>query len=574
MSGHGRACLAIVWVGTMALITSAFAAPPVHAAARAAADAATTGRANSITPSSALLVGTVKPSGKAKYYFLFGTTRTYGQRTASKPISARRGNIRARVQLRGLAPRTTYHYRLVVVGCRRCRQIKGSDRAFTTAPPPPTVTVGAPSSVVQTTATLTGTVNPQGAATSYYIEYGGTPVYGFQSRTKRAGAGTAAIAVALTLIRLHAVSTYHFRIVATNRTGTSYGPDETFTTTGYYTNPAFSATAFPDPFVLDVGGTHSDYWAFATGDRFPLLHSTDLINWVPSGVALGVRPAWVVPTGDWHPWAPSVLPTPTACPGASAPGCFVMYYVGLSATYGANCIAVATSPTPGGPYTDQGPLDLPTPGQNIGPNGTPIPLGCGDSAGKGNIDPSPLVAASGQPYLYVSTDRMCSAGTCTPAPTLSAIPLTGDLMHAGGVRVPLVAGVPGSWEANGVPAPNVEGPFVEQHNGLYYLFYSGGSFQTAYGMGYAMSTSPTGPFTEAAGNPIFTDTASAFSPGGADTFVTGPHGGQWMVYAARLGSYAANRTLWIDPVVWQPSPGAPDVPVLAGPSSTPQPYQP
>lgn len=35
-----------------------------------------------------------------------------------------------------------------------------------------------------------------------------------------------------------------------------------------YRNPVFGAAA-PDPFVLDAGGTHRDFWAFTTGDPFP-----------------------------------------------------------------------------------------------------------------------------------------------------------------------------------------------------------------------------------------------------------------------------------------------------------------
>jgi beta-xylosidase len=279
------------------------------------------------------------------------------------------------------------------------------------------------------------------------------------------------------------------------------------------------------------------------------------------------KPDWVVSTGDWHPWAPSVIQSTSPCPGATAGTCYVMYYVGLSAAFNRNCIGVATSSTPGGPYTDRGPLPLS--GQPIGAS---MPIGCGDDAGVGNIDPSPFVDPSGQTYLYVSTSNVCASGSCKLKPTISVIPLAPDLLEADGARTPLFSGDPGTWEATDAPAPTVEGPSMELHNRIYYLFYSGGSYTHAYGMGYATASSPTGPFTKATSNPILASTASVFSVGGGDRLVTGPHDGLWMVYAARLSSSSAPRTLFLDPFSWQP--GAPDVPAIAGPTTTPQTAQP
>jgi beta-xylosidase len=247
-----------------------------------------------------------------------------------------------------------------------------------------------------------------------------------------------------------------------------------------------------------------------------------------------------------------------------------MYYVGLSAAYNRNCIGVATASAPVGPYTDHGPLT------RVGTvPGSGMPIGCGDAEGVGNIDPSPLVDPLGQSYLYVSTDNSCSPAGCVLEPTISVIPLAADLLRASAARTALLSGDPGTWEAGGVIAPTVEGPAVELHAGIYYLFYSGGSYRGEYGMGYATSTSPTGPFTKAASHRFFASTGSAYSVGGGDRLVTGPHGGLWMVYAAR-SSYSEPRTLWLDAFSWKASaaPGWPEVPVIAGPTSTPQATQP
>ncbi|MFL5970212.1 MAG: family 43 glycosylhydrolase [Gaiellaceae bacterium] len=334
---------------------------------------------------------------------------------------------------------------------------------------------------------------------------------------------------------------------------------------GLWMNPVYTAGPVPDPFVLDLGDKHADYWAFHTGDRFPVLHSTDLINWTAVGPAMTARPSWVVQSGDWHPWAPSVIQTTSPCPGSTTAGCFVMYYVGLSAQYRINCVAVATASKPAGPYTDQGPLDT------AAPSGTPV--GCADDAGAGNIDPSPFVDTDGHGYLYVSTDFAKSGGTQTLQPTISVIPLSPTLMAASGSRVPLFSGSPGTWEAAGVSAPTVEGPTMVKHGALYYVLYSGGSWRGAYGMGYATSNSPTGPFTKA-GNQILSETTDVDGPGGGDTPVVAPAGGTWLAYHGRSSSRQAPRVLRIDRFGWSAGNGGPDVPVIAGPTSTPQPAQP
>ena len=89
---------------------------------------------------------------------------------------------------------------------------------------------------------------------------------------------------------------------------------------GGYANPVFAASASADPFVLDAGDTHRDYWAFVTGERFPTRHSSDLVHWAGAGTAMATRPSWVSQTGDWHPWGPSVLEVPGPCPGTGSGG--------------------------------------------------------------------------------------------------------------------------------------------------------------------------------------------------------------------------------------------------------------
>jgi hypothetical protein len=94
----------------------------------------------------------------------------------------------------------------------------------------PGVDTGAASSVTQAAATLNATVNPNGEAVSdCHFEYGTTASYGASVPcTSLPGSGEAAVAVSASATGLSAKTTYRFRIVATNPSGTSYGSDRTF----------------------------------------------------------------------------------------------------------------------------------------------------------------------------------------------------------------------------------------------------------------------------------------------------------------------------------------------------------
>jgi hypothetical protein len=96
----------------------------------------------------------------------------------------------------------------------------------------PSVVTGGTSSVRHTSATLHGTVNPNGSSTTYFFQWGLTNGYGDTGRTFSAGSGTTAKAVAASIGGLTPGTTYHYRLVATNQFGTSAGADRTFTTAG------------------------------------------------------------------------------------------------------------------------------------------------------------------------------------------------------------------------------------------------------------------------------------------------------------------------------------------------------
>ncbi|NTW25446.1 MAG: fibronectin type III domain-containing protein [Lentimicrobium sp.] len=93
---------------------------------------------------------------------------------------------------------------------------------------PAVVTLPA-TAVTASSATINATVNPNGLATTCYFEWGTSASYGNSTAVNSIGAGTSIVAVSENLTSLTAGQPYHYRIVATNSDGTSYGGDITFT---------------------------------------------------------------------------------------------------------------------------------------------------------------------------------------------------------------------------------------------------------------------------------------------------------------------------------------------------------
>jgi DNA-binding beta-propeller fold protein YncE len=97
----------------------------------------------------------------------------------------------------------------------------------------PTASTAAASSVGAGGAVLNGTVNPEDLSTVYHFDYGTSPAYGSRVPASDAGVGSDATghAVSRSVSGLLADTTYHFRVVATNAAGTTYGSDQMLTTT-------------------------------------------------------------------------------------------------------------------------------------------------------------------------------------------------------------------------------------------------------------------------------------------------------------------------------------------------------
>lgn len=196
-------------------------------AAPTGAPTVTTKAASSVTPASARLNGTVNPNGQATtWYFDFGTTTSYGSTTPVANLGSGTKPVNVSATVNGL-PAGIYHFRLVATNAAGTSF--GSDLTFGSGGPP-TVQTGSAQGAGPSTATLTGSVDPLGNATTWYFEYGTTTAYGVKTAAKSAGSGTEATGVSAAIAKLLAGTTYHYRLVATSSAGTSYGSDVTFMT--------------------------------------------------------------------------------------------------------------------------------------------------------------------------------------------------------------------------------------------------------------------------------------------------------------------------------------------------------
>jgi hypothetical protein len=200
------------------------------------------GEASSITRTTSVVSAAVNTRGlSTECQVVYGTTAGYGSSTTSTTLST--GNGAVALTLTALQPGTTYHYALLATN--RAGRGTGPDRTFTTSPPtPPAVATGPAGGVTQTTATITGTVDPRGLPSTYEFQIGPDATYGTQL-FGNAGSGQGAEALALELPNLAPAGTYHYRLVARNQDGTSYGADQSFTTPGY-PNP-LSVPPIPPP---------------------------------------------------------------------------------------------------------------------------------------------------------------------------------------------------------------------------------------------------------------------------------------------------------------------------------------
>jgi photosystem II stability/assembly factor-like uncharacterized protein len=187
--------------------------------------------ASSITATNATLNGTVNPNGAATTaYFRYGLTTNYGSYSATNTLPATNTTRSVSNLIGSLAPGSGYHFQLVAMNA--AGSSVGADLTFTTSAGAPTVTSLPATSITASNATLNGTVNPNGAATTAYFRYGLTTNYGSYSATNTLAATNTAQSMSNLIGGLTYGMTYHFQLVCTNSAGAAASGDLSFVTLG------------------------------------------------------------------------------------------------------------------------------------------------------------------------------------------------------------------------------------------------------------------------------------------------------------------------------------------------------
>jgi len=301
---------------------------------------------------------------------------------------------------------------------------------------------------------------------------------------------------------------------------------------GEFVNPVIDAD-MPDPFVLDTGDEYFLYSTTNITDNYPYATSVDLVTWEQQGDAMPRLPGWA----NGNTWAPEVTRTSAG---------YVMYFTARAPALarpdgaGAQCVGVAVSPEPGGPFV----------------SGSEEPLVCQLELG-GTIDASIVRDVDDSLWLIYKND-----GNCCAMPTRffmrqmseDGLTFVGEEIEVQGI----VNDQP--WEG-GV----VEAPTIFHQDGTYYLFFSANDYGGPdYAVGYATSSSLTGPYVDAEENPILATEGTAIGPG-HQTIIEDREGDLWLVYHAWEFTLR-ERHVWIDELTFEDG-----RPVVAGPDAAPQP---
>jgi beta-xylosidase len=270
-----------------------------------------------------------------------------------------------------------------------------------------------------------------------------------------------------------------------------------------YKNPVIPGD-YPDPSLIRVG---NEFWATATssewGPQFPLLHSTNLLDWELVGSVFEHRPDWAVANF----WAPEI---------SEYHGKYFVYYVGRKKD-GPLAVAVAMAEKPSGPYKDYGPLV---------------------AQPDGSIDPVPVTNENDERYLVWKED-----GNSRRQPTIIwAQQLTSD-----GLKL---IGEPKEILRNDAPWEGavVEGPFIVHRGEWFYLFYSGNGCcgkDCDYALGVARSQRLLGTWEKCPANPILAGNANWKCPGHG-SIVQDANERYWLLYhaySARSFTYTGREAL-------------------------------
>lgn len=197
----------------------------------AVAPTAATSVATGVGATAATLRGTVNANNDStEVWFEYGPTTSYGSTmTADQSPASGTAPTAVSAAIASLAPNSVHHYR--VVARNSADTSYGADMSFSTSAIAPTVTTNPATNVGADSAVLNGLVNANNDSTTVTFAYGPTVAYGSTATADQSPVtGSDDTAVTSTLSGLAFNTTYHYRVVGQNGSGTSQGEDQSFTT--------------------------------------------------------------------------------------------------------------------------------------------------------------------------------------------------------------------------------------------------------------------------------------------------------------------------------------------------------
>lgn len=284
-----------------------------------------------------------------------------------------------------------------------------------------------------------------------------------------------------------------------------------------YTAPDTAAIGIHDPSILNTG---SGFDLFSTHGLIHEHQSTDLVNFTDGGYALASLPSWTntYTGGSGDLWAPDV---------SEHNGEYWMYYAASGFGSNNSAIGLAVSAT-GAPGTF---ID----------SGAPIYTSA-DCSGSNAIDPSSVVDGSGNAWMVFGS---WSSG-------IQIVPVNNSTGIPTGAACKQLA-----YHPSGT---GIEGSYIYQHGGYYYLFASIDNccqgVTSTYRIIVGRSTSVDGPYMDRGGLPLTNGGGTILlsahdninGPGGESVFTDG--GNAVLVYHYYDGNNNGAPALGINKLGW------------------------